>query len=652
MQLTESSQASGIDGDADLRLQTEQVMMFGRLSHVALVGAIFAGLFVCFLLLREQSPYKVAAWFTLLAAITMLRIFHQKRFLSGRVEITRALISQLLIIIACNGVVWSLPNTWLMPLDPANQVILSLFMVGISANSLISLTPMRYAYSVFLAAMMLPIALQFFLMGENYATSAIGIVAYTIFMISGGRRQTEGTENLLRLQLDNATLAANIQREKEVVERANRDLQQQIEQRERTEAALRASKAEAESASRAKSQFLANMSHELRTPLNGILGTSELLTRSLPNMGQLTKHLKYTQTIHGAGERLLHLIGDILDMARIEAGALRLEHSSFAPRDLVNEVVELTAKQCSDKGLKLAISVSQQVPTLLRGDENRLRQVLGNLIANAVKFTERGGIDVRIEVVAPSDGGANTQEVNATPQVALRWSVIDTGIGIAELARPLLFQPFSQIDESHTRRFGGSGLGLAICHQLVRAMGGRIDVESSPQRGSTFWFELAFDIPSTHVPISVSQSISSGSLVGRVLIAEDNVTNAQLVMEMLELTGCTAVVAHNGHEALEQLRNSSFDLVLMDWHMPELDGVAATKAWREIERERANAKRIPIVALTASVLSGDRETCINAGMDDFLGKPFSYDELFAVVQDWLPQVSAPQPSSSDSGEPV
>jgi CheY-like chemotaxis protein len=234
----------------------------------------------------------------------------------------------------------------------------------------------------------------------------------------------------------------------------------------------------------------------------------------------------------------------------------------------------------------------------------------------------------------------------------LRWSVIDTGIGIAELARPLLFQPFSQIDESHTRRFGGSGLGLAICHQLVRAMGGRIDVESSPQRGSTFWFELAFDIPSTHVPISVSQSISSGSLVGRVLIAEDNVTNAQLVMEMLELTGCTAVVAHNGHEALEQLRNSSFDLVLMDWHMPELDGVAATKAWREIERERANAKRIPIVALTASVLSGDRETCINAGMDDFLGKPFSYDELFAVVQDWLPQVSAPQPSSSDSGEPV
>jgi len=297
----------------------------------------------------------------------------------------------------------------------------------------------------------------------------------------------------------------------------------------------------------------------------------------------------------------------------------------------------LTAKQCSDKGLNLAISVSQQVPALLRGDENRLRQVLGNLVANAVKFTEQGGIDIRVEVVTPTGVVATFQ--NDVPQIALRWSVIDTGIGIAEHARPQLFQPFSQIDESHTRRFGGSGLGLAICHQLVRAMGGSIDVESSPQRGSTFWFELTFDVPSTHVPPPVSLTVNKGQLSGRVLIAEDNATNAQLVMEMLELSGCTAAIAHNGREALEHLRSGTFDLVLMDWHMPEMDGVAAAKAWREIEGERASEKRIPIVALTASVLAGDRETCIQAGMDDFLGKPFSYDELFSAVQEWLPQTA-------------
>jgi CheY-like chemotaxis protein len=323
-------------------------------------------------------------------------------------------------------------------------------------------------------------------------------------------------------------------------------------------------------------------------------------------------------------------------MARIEAGALRLEHSSFAPRDMISEVVELTAKQCNDKGLKLAISVSQQVPALLRGDENRLRQVLGNLVANAVKFTDRGGIDIRVEVATHADAMTNSQN---DAQVALRWSVIDTGIGIAEHARPQLFQPFSQIDESHTRRFGGSGLGLAICHQLVRAMGGHIDVESSPHRGSTFWFELTFDVPSTHVPLPASFTSSNGLLAGRVLIAEDNATNAQLVREMLELAGCTAAIAHNGRDALEQLRTSTFDLVLMDWHMPEMDGVAAAKAWREIEGEHVSAKRIPIIALTASVLAGDRETCIQAGMDDFLGKPFSYDELYAVVQEWLPQTT-------------
>jgi signal transduction histidine kinase/ActR/RegA family two-component response regulator len=468
-------------------------------------------------------------------------------------------------------------------------------------------------------------------MGEHYATSGIGIVAYTVFMVAGARRQTEGTEQLIRLQLDNAALATKVQLEKEVVERANRDLQLEIEQRERTETALRASKAEAEAANASKSQFLANMSHELRTPLNGILGTSELLMRSLPNMGQLVKHVKYAQTIRGAGERLLHLINDILDMARIEAGAMRLEAVNFEPRSIITEAVELMTAQCADKGLTLSVNVSPQVPTLLRGDHNRLRQVLANLVANAIKFTERGGIEIRVARTV-------TDAMPASDRVVLRWSVTDSGIGIAAAARSQLFQPFSQLDDSSTRRFGGSGLGLAICQQLVTAMGGRIDVETSEGQGSTFWFELPFESVAGTQTVATRMPTNSGeALVARVLIAEDNVTNSHLVMEMLELAGCKASVVNNGREAIDKLEHDDFDLVLMDWHMPEMDGVVATRTWRDHERALPGTRHVPIIALTASVLPGDRETCLQAGMDDFLAKPFTYDELFDVVQRWVPK---------------
>ncbi len=611
---------------------TEQVMLFCRLSRVALISSGFAGLFVCYLLLKEFSPYKVATWFALLIATIIIRGYYQKRVVDGHIAVDRRLIKKLLVIIAIHGTVWSLPSTWLIPQEPTNQVILSLFMVGLSANSLISLTPLRHAYSIFVGTMMLPIAALYFWKGDYYATSAIGIVAYTVFMILGGKRQTAGTEDLLRLQLDNAALAANIQREKEVVDRANRDLKMQIEQRERTEAALRSSKAEAEAANRAKSHFLANMSHELRTPLNGILGTSELLLRSLPNMGQLTKHLKYTQTIRGAGERLLYLISDILDMARIEAGALRLESTRFAPRELITEVVDLMTTQCNDKGLTLTVNVSPQVPDALCGDSNRLRQILSNLVVNAIKFTERGGIEIRVE------RALSTEPTQAENQVALRWSVTDSGIGIADHARAQLFQPFSQLDDSPTRKFGGTGLGLAICQQLVRAMGGCIDVETRAGRGSTFWFELSFAV-SVSVPALAPAvpETQTTHLTGRILIAEDNVINSQLVMEMLELAGCKATIANNGLEAIATLEEQHFDLVLMDWHMPEMDGVAATRAWRKRERSETGATHLPIIALTASVLPGDRDTCLKAGMDDFLAKPFSYDELIAMVQRWLPK---------------
>jgi CheY-like chemotaxis protein/anti-sigma regulatory factor (Ser/Thr protein kinase) len=272
------------------------------------------------------------------------------------------------------------------------------------------------------------------------------------------------------------------------------------------------------------------------------------------------------------------------------------------------------------------------VPHEVRGDIYRLRQVLTNLISNAIKFTECGGIEIDLSVTERIDEGT-------IPRVRLRWSVTDTGIGIPLQAHTQLFQPFSQLDDSFTRRFGGTGLGLAICRQIVAALGGNIEVKSAPGAGSTFWFEVPLDLPDHATSIRTAASLAAAqSLGGSILVVEDNETNCQLIVEMLQLVGCKTHTASNGAEALAELTKEHFDAVLMDWHMPQMDGLAATRAWRERENAALDSSnRLPIIALTASVLPGDRDACLRAGMDDFVAKPFTYDELVNVVSRWLPK---------------
>jgi len=412
-----------------------------------------------------------------------------------------------------------------------------------------------------------------------------------------------------------------------------------ITDRKRAEEALRwanadlsRANAELEQATQAKSAYLATLSHEIRTPMNGVIG----LTSLLQDTSLTPQQREYVDAIQASGEALVTLINDILDLSKIEAGQLTLEQRPLDLRRLVREVVGLFAAQARERGLDLRAQIDAAVPEELVGDALRLRQVLANLVGNAIKFTNRGAVKVRVAMIAQDEGG-----------VLLRIAVCDTGIGIAPEARARLFEPFAQADPATARRYGGTGLGLAICKQLVELMGGRIDVESAVGQGSTFWFTLrlprqvaAAERPPAAPQIGPGSRTAEGAERGRVLVAEDNAINRLVAVGLLQSLGYAVETAEDGRQAVEAVRQGHFDLVLMDAHMPELDGFAATAAIREQERAAGRGRHTPIVALTADAQPQDVEKSLAAGMDDHLTKPVTRERLAAVLERWLPTGAA------------
>jgi signal transduction histidine kinase/DNA-binding response OmpR family regulator len=402
-----------------------------------------------------------------------------------------------------------------------------------------------------------------------------------------------------------------------------------------------------------KSQFLANMSHEIRTPMNGIIGFLSLIESGAYN--NIDEMKQFANNARTSAESLLDIINDILDLSKIESGRMSLEKIDFNLDDIIEESISILSPKIMDKGLKVEKEIEAHTPLYLKGDPKRIRQVYINLLSNAVKFTEKGSIKV---YVTSKEIDTNTYEIFS--------SVQDTGIGIPTDRMDLLFKPFSQLDGSHTRKYGGTGLGLAICKEFINLMGGNIGVESTKNEGSKFYFTLQLEQGDKEKVISPDSLVSSrlegkgGKEIAdnkiqltkdsrgafKILLAEDNFINQKVALRIMSEAGYKADAVMNGFQAVKAVEDNKYDVILMDVQMPEMDGMTATRKIRELKSENGN---VPIIAITAHALMGDKEKCLEAGMDDYLSKPIRSEVLIQKLDKWL-QVQAGTKEAEDKSK--
>jgi signal transduction histidine kinase/AmiR/NasT family two-component response regulator len=587
-------------------VEAELLRLLYRQLPAALWGTLLSALVVMAVLWGRTSAAPLMAWAALVLAITGSRALLWRRFRALRPDGSALARWRrwFWVGVALSGASWGLASVVLAPADsPVHEVFLTFVLGGMTAGALGSMAAWRGAYGLFLVLVLAPLALRGVMLGDGIHLGMAALVSLfggILWVISG--RMHGALRESLALRFQNLDLVGSLAVAKARQQVANA----------RLEEALRA----AEASARAKSEFLANIGHEVRTPMNGVLGTLELLGDT--ELGP--EQREYLSMARGSALGLMGLLDDILDFSNIDAGRLHLEAVATDLRSALREAVDSFAAAAREKGLELTLGLDEGLPARVLFDPRRLRQVLTNLVGNAVKFTERGSVQVVVEQTR-EDGG----------RVGLHFAVRDTGIGVPVEQQGRIFDVFTQADGSTTRRYGGTGLGLAISKRLVELMGGRIGVDSRPGRGSTFWFTLTARVAGEVATADVRRTDA------RVLLVEDNPVNRQIARRLLEKRGLAVICVEDGQQALQRLAEGGFDLVLMDCQMPVLDGLDATRRFRAREAAEAHGgdERLPIVALTAGAMDADRESCLAAGMDDYLVKPFKAVQLDAILARWL-----------------
>ncbi len=565
-------------------------------------------------------------WGVIMALVFVGRLGATRSFKgrdTQRSLITLPSVKNYVALVVATGLFWGVGVVVLFPAgEPLAQLGLVFIVAGLTAGAIPILAPMLRLYYFYIFSSVLPTA--YMLLGEGgqvYLTMSLILLFYLLILINSAKRMQEALVDSLEKGFANEELVASLRDARTESDALNLELLTENERRRQTEKELIKAKEVAEAASRSKDEFLANMSHEIRTPMNGILGTLQLLEETDLKESQL----KYVKVAHSSADALLTILNDILDFSKIEARKMVIEHIPFSLNQNVRELVSLLTNMAKEKSIEIKAEIDPTLPEHLVGDPTRIRQILANLMTNAIKFTEHGTITVRVHCLSSSGN-----------QVGLRLEVEDTGIGIGKEKQGELFQSFTQADGSTTRKYGGTGLGLAIVKQLVLLMGGQFGLSSEPGKGSVFWCELDFPVATSVKEEDINKEVVDplDELTGSILLVEDNKVNQLVAMKMLLGFGLTVQVEENGEKACRACEENKFDLVLMDCQMPVMDGYQATRAIREGEKGQGRA-RLPIIAMTANALEGDRQKCMDAGMDDYLAKPVKKAALREKLVNWL-----------------